>query len=145
MFLASKTALAGIVLMLLTTGISAPRPTPLASGANLSQEVPAVRPGSDVGQIEKSLRDKGHYRGKVEAVVGPRTQTSIRGVQNLSVTGPLDTQTAVQLGITLESHKDTGNETTKGKPSAGIKWAKGSRRTSKSLGKAVKAQGGGNQ
>jgi len=43
MFLASKAAWAGVVFIFLATGISGPRPTPLASGAN-SKEVPAVGP-----------------------------------------------------------------------------------------------------
>ena len=43
MLLASKAAWAGIVLILLTTGISEPRRTPLASGANVSKGVPRAR------------------------------------------------------------------------------------------------------
>jgi hypothetical protein len=48
MFLASKAAWAGIVFILLTTGISGPRSTLLASEANLSKEVPAVEHRNDV-------------------------------------------------------------------------------------------------
>jgi len=69
------------------------------------------------------------------------TRASIRGFQkaeNLPVTGQLDTQTAGKLGVRPEGREETGYETTKGKPSAGIKWAKGSGRTSKTLRKAVK-------
>ena len=101
MFLASKAAWTGIVFVVLTTGISGPRPTPLASGANLSKEVPAVGHRNDVKKM-------------------------------------LDVQTAGRLGVRPEGREETGDETTKGKPSAGIKWAKGSRRTSKTLRKAVK-------
>jgi hypothetical protein len=43
MFLASKAAWAGIVCILLTTGISRPPPTALASGANVSKEFVCVR------------------------------------------------------------------------------------------------------
>jgi hypothetical protein len=43
MFLASKAAWAGIICILLTTGISRPRATPVASGANVSKEVPAAQ------------------------------------------------------------------------------------------------------
>lgn len=43
MLLASKAAWAGIVFILLTTGISAPRRTPLASRANVGKEVPGAR------------------------------------------------------------------------------------------------------
>jgi peptidoglycan hydrolase-like protein with peptidoglycan-binding domain len=141
MFLASKAALAGIVFILLTTGISGPRPTPVASGASPSKEGPAVRPANDVKKMQQTLYEKGHYRGEVDGVFGPRTRASIRGLQkteNLPVTGQLDTQTAGKLGVRPQGREETGKETTKGKPSAGIKWPKGSGRTSKTLRKAVK-------
>ena len=141
MFLASKTVWAGIVFIFLTTGISRPRPTPLASLADLSKEALAVVHQNDVRKMQQTLRDKGHYRGKVDGVFGLRTRASIRGFQkaeNLPVTGQLDTQTAGKLGVRPEGREETGHETTKGKPSAGIKWAKGSERTSKTLRKAVK-------
>jgi peptidoglycan hydrolase-like protein with peptidoglycan-binding domain len=141
MFLASKVAWAGIVFILLTTGISGPRPTPLASGANLSKEVPAVGDRNDVKKMQETLRNKGHYRGKVDGVFGLRTRASIRTYQkaeNLPVTGQLDTQTAGKLGVGPEGREVTGFETTKSKPSPYIKWATGSGRTSKTLRKAVK-------
>ena len=141
MLLASKAAWAGIVFIMLTTGISGPRPTARASGANLGKEVPAVGPRNDVKKMQETLQDKGHYRGKVDGVFGLRTRASIRAYQkaeNLPVTGQLDTQTAGKLGVRPEGGEETGYETTKGKPSAGIKWAKGSGRTSKILRKPVK-------
>jgi peptidoglycan hydrolase-like protein with peptidoglycan-binding domain len=141
MFLASKSAWTGIVFILLTTGISEPRPTPLASAANLSREVPAVEHGNDVKKMQQTLRDKGHYRGKIDGVFGLRTRASIRGFQkaeNLPVTGQLDTQTAGKLGVRPEGCEETGWETAKGKPSAYIRWAKGSGPTGKTLRKAVK-------
>jgi peptidoglycan hydrolase-like protein with peptidoglycan-binding domain len=141
MLLASKAALPAIVFILLATGISGPRPTPVASGANLSKEGPAVWSQNDVGKMQDTLRDKGQYRGKVDGVFGLRTRASIREFQkaeNLPVTGQLDTQTAGKLGVSPEGREETGSETTKDKPSAYIKWAKGSGRTSKELRKAVK-------
>lgn len=141
MFLASKAALAGIVFILLTTGISKTRPTPLPSGSNFGKEEPAVGHWNDVEKMQETLWDKGHYRGQVDGVLGLRTRASIRGFQkaeNLLVTGQLDAQTAGKLGVRPESREETGNETTKGKPSAGLKWARGSGRTSKPLRKAVK-------
>jgi peptidoglycan hydrolase-like protein with peptidoglycan-binding domain len=141
MFLASKAALAGIVFILLTTGISGPRPTPLASGANLSKEVPAVGHRNDVKKMQQTLRGSEHYRGKVDGVFGLRTGASIRGFQkaeNLPVTGQPDTLTAEKLGVRPEGREETRYEATKGKPSAGIKWAKSSGRTSKTLRQAVK-------
>lgn len=141
MFLASKAAWAGIVFILLTTGISVPRPTPVPSGANLSKEVPEVAHPNDVIKMQQTLQDKGHYRGDVDGVFGLRTRASIRGFQraeNLPVTGKLDARTAAKLGVKPEGHGHTGYESTQGKPSAGIQWVKGSRRTSKTLRKAVK-------
>jgi len=141
MFLASKAAWAGIVFILLTTGISRPRATSLASGANVSKEVAAAGNRNDVKKMQQILRDKGHYRGEVDGVSGLRTWASIRGFQkaeNLPVTGQLDPQTAAKLGVRPEGRAESRYETTKGKPSAGIKWAKGSGRKSKTLRKAVK-------
>jgi peptidoglycan hydrolase-like protein with peptidoglycan-binding domain len=141
MLLNGKAAWAGIVFILLTTGISGPRLTPLAAEANLSEEGPVVRNRNDVKKMQQTLQGKGHYRGEVDGVVGLRTRASIRGFQkaeNLPVTGQLDTLTAGRLGVTPEGQEETGGEATKGKPSAGIKWAKGSGRSSKPLRKAVK-------
>ena len=138
MLLASKAAWAGIVFILLTTGISAPRRTTLASGAPLSEEVPLAGPPTDVNTIQEALRNKGHYRGKIDGVFGLRTRASIRAYQkseNLRVTGQLDTQTATKLGVRPGGRDQTGHETPQGKPSAGIKSAG---RTSKPLAKAVK-------
>jgi peptidoglycan hydrolase-like protein with peptidoglycan-binding domain len=138
MLLAGKAACAGIVFLLLTTGISGPRRTPLAS-AILSKEVPAVGPRNDVKKMQETLRDKGHYSGEVDGVLGLRTRASIRGFQkteNLPVTGQLDARTADKLGVRPEVREEAGYETTQGKPSAGIKRAKSS--TSKTLRKAVK-------
>jgi peptidoglycan hydrolase-like protein with peptidoglycan-binding domain len=141
MLLAGKAACSGIVFLLLTIGVSGPRPTPLGLGANLSKEVPAVRNRNDVRKMQQILQDKGHYRGEVDGVFGLRTRASIREFQkaeNLPATGQIDTETAGKLGVRLEGREDTGDETTKGKPSAGIKWVKGSERTSKLLRKGVK-------
>jgi peptidoglycan hydrolase-like protein with peptidoglycan-binding domain len=141
MLLNAKAAWAGVVFILLTTGISGPRLTRLAAEPNLSKEVPAVGNQNDVRNMQQTLQGKGHYRGKVDGVFGLRTRASIRGYQkaeNLPVTGQLDAQTAGKLGFRPEGREKTGDESTKGKPSAGIKWAKGSGRSSKPLRKAVK-------
>jgi peptidoglycan hydrolase-like protein with peptidoglycan-binding domain len=141
MLLAGKAACSGIVFILLTIGVSGPRPIPLAWGANFPEGAPAVRNRNDVRKMQRTLQDRGHYRGEVDGVFGLRTQASIRGFQkaeNLPVTGQLDPQTADRLGVSPEAREDTGDEATKSKPSAGIKWAKGWRRTSKPLRKPVK-------
>jgi len=87
-----------------------------------------------------ALQDNGQYGAKVDGIFGLRTRASIRGFQkaeNLPVTGQLDTQTAGKLGVRPEGREQTSYETTPGKPSAGIKWDGGSRRTSKTLRRAV--------
>ena len=136
MILASKAAWAGIVFLLLTAGISGPRPTVLASGDNLNKEAPTVAHRNDTKQMQRSLRDKAHYRGEIDGVFGLRTRASIRGFQkteNLPVTGQLDAETARKLGIESESREQTGFDATSTKPSACIS----SRRTGNTLGKKV--------
>jgi peptidoglycan hydrolase-like protein with peptidoglycan-binding domain len=141
MLLAGKVACAGIAFILLATGISGPRPTTLVSGPNLSKEVLALEDRNDVKKLQETLRDNGHYRGEVDGVLGLRTRASIRAYQraeNLPVTGDLDAETAGKLGVRPQGREKTGYEAAQGKPSAGIKWGRGSRRTSKTLRKAVK-------
>jgi len=129
MFLASKVAWAGIVFLLLATGISGPRPTLSTSGVDLSKELPAVPHPNDVMSMQQTLLDKGHYRGRVDGVFGLRTRASIRAYQkaeSLPVTGHLDKETAGRLGIGPEVRQETRFVTTQDKPPAGTKWAKGS-------------------
>jgi peptidoglycan hydrolase-like protein with peptidoglycan-binding domain len=138
MFLASKVVWTGVALTLLAAGISGPRPAKFASEPNLIEGAPAVRHQDGVKKIQETLRDKGHYRGKVDGVFGLRTQASIRAYQkaeNLPITGQVDTRTADGLGVTSESREKSIYETTKGKPSAGIKWAKGPRRKNSEAGR----------
>jgi peptidoglycan hydrolase-like protein with peptidoglycan-binding domain len=140
MFLAGKAACAGIVLLLLTTGISAPRRTPPALRAIL-KGVSAVEHGNDIKKLQRTLIATGHYRGKIDGVIGLRTRASIRAYQkaeNLPVTGRLDTRTADKLGVTPEVRVETDYQTAQGKPSAGIKWVNGSGRPSKTLRKPVR-------
>jgi peptidoglycan hydrolase-like protein with peptidoglycan-binding domain len=117
MFLASKAAWAGIVLMLLTTGISAPRATPLVSEPILSEEGSALVDRNDVKKMQESLRIRGYYRGQVDGLFGLRTQASIRAyqkAQNLPITGQVDTRTADGLRVRPESDwgdsKNAGHE-----------------------------------
>jgi len=140
MFLAAKTACAGIVFVLLS-GISATRPAPPVWAPNHPREVAGAGHRNDVRKIQQTLRDQGHYRGKVDGVFGLRTRASIRDYQkaeNLPVTGGLDAHTATKLGVPPEIHEEIDYETTQGKPSAGITWAEGSRRTGRRLRKAVR-------
>jgi peptidoglycan hydrolase-like protein with peptidoglycan-binding domain len=142
MFLASKTVWSGVVFLLLVTGISGRRPIPLASGATLSKESTAVAYPNDVKDLQRTLRGKRYYSGNVDGVIGLRTRASLREfqkAQNLPVTGQLDSQTADKLGIRLEHREEIGYQASKEKPSAGIQWAKGSGRTSKTPRKVAKA------
>jgi peptidoglycan hydrolase-like protein with peptidoglycan-binding domain len=134
MLIATRAPWAGIVFLLLTTWISGPSPTPLTFAAELSKEAPAAAHPNDVNKMQQTLQDKGHYRGKVDGVFGLRTRASIRAYQkseHLPVTGQLDVQTAGKLRVTPEVREAPGSKTTQDKPSAGIKWAHGSRRTHK--------------
>jgi peptidoglycan hydrolase-like protein with peptidoglycan-binding domain len=149
MLYAGKVGCVGIVFLLLTTWISGPRPIPLASGENLSRQETGDKRWSDVNdaknadavkQMQQTLQNQGHYRGKIDGALGLRTRASICGFQraeNLPVTGELDVRTAGKLGVTPEVRTDTSYETTKDKPSAGIKWTKDSRRRSKTRRLAV--------
>jgi peptidoglycan hydrolase-like protein with peptidoglycan-binding domain len=141
MLFASKIAYSGLVFLLMTPWISGPRPTPVDSGPNLSREAPTETQGNDLKQMQQTLQENGHYRGKIDGLVGLRTRASIRGfqkAQSLPVTGELDTQTARQLRVLPEVREATSYETSQEKPSAGIKWAKGSHRTSRTPRKPAK-------
>jgi Putative peptidoglycan binding domain len=135
MLLLSKAALSGIVCLLLMTGISRPRPTVVPS-AHLGKRLLEVEDWNDVKKVQETLRDNGHYRGGVDGVLGLRTRAGIRAYQraeDLPVTGELDAETAGKLGVRPQGHEKTGYEAAQGKPSAGIKSNRGSRRTSKTL------------
>jgi peptidoglycan hydrolase-like protein with peptidoglycan-binding domain len=161
MLYAGKVGCVGVVFLLLTTWISGPRPIPLASRGNLSREEAADKNRDDVNdakdlnpvkQVQQTLQNEGRYRGKIDGTLGLRTRASIREFQraeNLPVTGQLDAQTAGKLGVTPEVRTEASYETTKDKPSAGIKWTKDSRRPGKTRRSAVKrvaaAEGDGDE
>jgi len=141
----SKVVYAGIVFLLLTPWISGPRPTPRPpphdAGANLSSEAPRETHWNDLKEMQQTLQDEGHYRGKVDGVFGLRTRASVRAYQkaeNLPITGQLDVRTAGKLGVRAEVRQETGYETPRDKPSAGIRWANGSRRSALTLRKPAR-------
>jgi len=143
MFLSSKVAWSGIVFILLTTGISGPRPTPRAAQVNVREGIRTVERGNDLKKMQQALADQGHYRGKVDGTFGLRTRASVRAYQkaeNMPITGQVDIQTAARLGVRPES--TWGNSQSAGrqvghrdKPSAGIKRAES--KTSKTRRKEV--------
>ena len=143
MLFASKIACSGIVFLLMTPWISGPPPTPVDSGIDRSSEVPEETPSNDVQGMQQTLQDEGHYRGKIDGVFCLRTRASIRELQkaeNLPVTGQLDVQTASKLGVKPESREDRSDDATQDKPSAGVAWADGSRRSGRTLRKPAKKQ-----
>lgn len=141
MFFAGKIGCSGIVFILLTTWISGPRSTPLDAVTNLRREAPADTRWYDTKKLQQALEDTGHYHGKIDGVPGLRTRASIRGFQkaeNLPITGQLDAQTAEKLAVRPEVREETRHEITQDRPSAGIKWAKGSGQRSKTPRQPVK-------
>jgi peptidoglycan hydrolase-like protein with peptidoglycan-binding domain len=140
MFLVSKIGWAGIAFTLLTTGMLAPGFPRSAAGSDSNKEkVAAFVVKNEIRKMQEILRDKGHYRGKVDGVLGLRTRASIRAYQkaeHLPITGQVDTRTADGLGVRPESTwlnpKSAGREVGYGsdrasgeikrdKPSAGIR------------------------
>ena len=154
MFLPSKIEWALLVLALVSTG------TPVQgfaqSAATSGLPMAGVEPfvvKNEVMKIQETLRDKGHYTGKVDGIFGLRTRESIRAYQRaekLPVTAQVDNRTAAGLGVRPEASWDNSeprasqgrdrieNQTAEGKPSANIKWTNDSRRASKKLRKPVK-------
>jgi peptidoglycan hydrolase-like protein with peptidoglycan-binding domain len=141
MFFVSKVVNAGLVFTLLTLGIAAPRPTPLAPRGSLSGEAPGETHRSDVKAMQQTLQGETNNRGKVGGVLGLRTRASVRGFQKAGsqpVTGHSDFQMADRLGVKPGVREAASYETAQDKPSAGIKWARGSGRTRKTQRKPVK-------
>lgn len=155
MFLASKTVETGIVFALLISGMFVASLPSFAAASELSQEALAVVYQNDVKKIQQALHDRGHYRGKVDGVIGLRTRASIRAFQkaeNLPTTGRVDPQTARKLGVRPESigssstnarqdlvggQEWVGNEAVRDKPWAGTRLPKITRRPPKTLPKIV--------
>jgi peptidoglycan hydrolase-like protein with peptidoglycan-binding domain len=155
MSLASKIGWAGIAFILLTTGMLVQGFPRNAAGSDSNEEIAAFVVKNEITKMQEILRDKGHYRGKVDGVFGLRTRASVRAYQkaeNLPITGQVDRRTADGLGLRPESNWNNsqsggrqnghgsdraGGEINREKPSAGIKWTKGSGRTRKTLRKSV--------
>ncbi len=127
MFLARKIGWAGIALTLLTTGMSLQAfPRSAAGPDSDKRKVAAFVVKNEIRKMQEILRDKGHYRGKVDGVFGLRSRASIRAYQkaeNLPITGQVDRKTADGLGLRPEStwagSKSAGREVGHGTNSAG--------------------------
>jgi hypothetical protein len=70
MLRAAKVASTGMLLILLTVGISGPRPSPLPVIAAGDDKTPAAAPENEVKKTQRALRDKKHYGGKVDGSFG---------------------------------------------------------------------------
>jgi hypothetical protein len=154
MLCASKIRWAGIAFAFLTTGMlvqALPRSSVGLSDSS-KEGVPPFVIQNEIKKIQETLRDEGHYRGKVDGVVGLRTRAGIRAYQkakNIPVTGRVDTRTADGLGVRPESiwgnSKSAGHDVASAgrrtggdigdKPSAGI--GRVGVRTNKALRKVV--------
>lgn len=72
-----------LLLVVLSVGIMNAKPAPDSS--------------DDVREAQQTLRDKGHYAGPIDGILGSRTRAALRQYQkdeNLPVTGQLDADTA---------------------------------------------------
>jgi len=61
---------------------------------------------SVVRQAQDELRDEGYYKGRVDGMVGPQTRRALVAFQhmnNIPMTGRLDSKTITTLGITTTS------------------------------------------
>jgi peptidoglycan hydrolase-like protein with peptidoglycan-binding domain len=145
MFLVRRTVETGLICVLLISRMFVASLPSFAAVSEPSQEASAVVHQNDVKKMQQALQDRGHYRGKVDGVIGLRTRASIRTFQkaeNLPTTGQLDSRTASKLGIKPGSRSSStgagwdavggrerpGNQATRAKPWAGTRLAKGTSR-----------------
>jgi len=150
MFLASRIGWVGMAFTLLTTGMLVTGLPRSAAGSDFNKEgVAAFIIKNEITKMQETLRDKGHYSGKVDGIFGLRTRAGIRAYQkaeNLPITGQVDSRTAEGLGVrpesTWDNPKSAGREVervsygadvevNRDKPSAGIRRAVRASKTSR--------------
>ena len=153
MFATNKTLRAAVVLAFFAIGMLGLSLTAAASAVHPSQALSH----DDISKVQKSLSDKGLYRGHIDGILGPRTREAIGEYQKsekLPVTKRLDAETAGKLGVGSESiggkfkgaghevgagGKEAGHEIQSGKPvAAGKELGKGIGRAGKDVGQGVK-------
>ncbi len=84
MLQASKTVEAGIFFALLISGMfMASRPL-FGVGSESSEQALALVRQNEVKTLQQALRDEGHYRRRVEGVIGLRTRASVRPFRMLT-------------------------------------------------------------
>src|SRR5229473_6684842 len=140
MFLANRIGWVGMAFTLLTTGMLVTGLVRGAAGSDFNKEgVAAFVIKNEITKMQETLRDKGHYLGKVDGLLGLQTRAGIRAYQkaeNLPITGQVDSRTAEGLGVrpesTWDNPKSAGREVervsygadvevNRDKPSAGIR------------------------
>jgi len=150
MFLASRIGWAGMAFTLLTTGMLVAGLPRSAAGSDFNKDgAAAFIIKNEITKMQETLRDKGHYLGKVDGIFGLRTRAGIRAYQkaeSLPITGQVDSRTAEGLGVRPESKWDNPRsagrevgrvsdgadvEVNRDKPSAGIRRAEGKARKTK--------------
>jgi len=140
MFLASRIGWGGIAFTLLITGMLVTGLPRSAAGSDFNKDgAAAFIIKNEITKMQETLRDKGHYLGKVDGIFGLRTRAGIRAYQkaeSLPITGQVDSRTAEGLGVRPESKWDNPRsagrevgrvsdgadvEVNRDKPSAGIR------------------------
>jgi peptidoglycan hydrolase-like protein with peptidoglycan-binding domain len=83
------------------SGTYTPAATPVSTMAPVAAAAPEVSPGL-MRKIQTALQSDGLYKGRVDGVWGPQTQSAIRGYQqanNLTDNGELDSSTLASLKV----------------------------------------------
>ncbi len=126
---------------------------PMASAA----DKPVALGQKGIENVQKTLSDRGFYKGSIDGIIGPQTRAGLREYQSaegLAVTGRLDEKTAGKLGVGPESvggnfkeagqdvgqgGKDMGHEMKNGKPvAAGQEFGKEVGKAGEKVGSGVK-------
>jgi peptidoglycan hydrolase-like protein with peptidoglycan-binding domain len=152
MLLTSKIGWAGLIFTFLTTVVLGQGILPSSVVSAFNKEgVPVFVIKNEIKKVQETLHGGGYYEGEVDGVIGLRTRASLCAYQkaeNLPTSGQIDTLTAARLGVRPEStwgnSKSDGRQVGHssdivvgdfkgGKPSAGIRWAEGSRHARKEV------------
>ncbi len=81
---------------------SATGTTPEANTSNKTGAAASALPPATVSAAQRSLKQKGFYKGNIDGAMTPETQAAIREFlknTNLNVTGQLDQATLSSLGV----------------------------------------------
>jgi peptidoglycan hydrolase-like protein with peptidoglycan-binding domain len=91
--------------------------TPALAQSSTGSTAPAARANdkgrADIEQAQKALKEKGHYTGPVDGVMGPQTAAALKAYQKeqrLDVTGRLDDATVGKLGGSAPATTDASGQ-----------------------------------